>query len=120
MHKATNPHYLRELLGDFEMPARLLLDSTVSISALLDREGVLHHVSPAFATLLGHAQVALIGRNLRTLLPPGDVGWVEHKFTEAVHTGTAVPLELRLRGVGAWRYLQGEIRAMNGYGFQGF
>ena len=120
MHEATNPHYLRELLGDFETPARLLLDSTISISALLDREGVLHHVSPAFATPLGHAPAALVGRNLRALLPPGDTGRVERKFTEAVHTGTAVPLELRLRGAGAWRHLQGEVRAVNGRGFQGF
>lgn len=100
---------------------RALIENSLDLIALTDKEGVIRYISPSARQIFGFADIDLIGENGLKLIMPGDSTVLDQSFyANAVafygalleQPGQVVMTELRTQDrKGVWRWL--EVRGRN-------
>ena len=87
---------------------RALIDSALDIIAVLGPDGTIRYASPSVTPVLGHLPEALVGRNVTSLVHPGDLETTRAALAlAAAGPGDAPTAELRIRHKdGGWRILE--------------
>ncbi len=87
---------------------RILIQKSLDIVSVIDRDGVIRFVNPAVQRVLGFSPDDLTGNSLFDLLHPGDVGRVKTglaRIADGLESGR--PAEFRVRHKdGSWRTLE--------------
>lgn len=92
---------------------QVLSANSTDIVAQVDPQGVIVWISPSVSTVLGWETGLLVGKNLATLIPQGDLA----EFADALATvrsgGEVTPRTIRFRSTsGAYRYMSVAARPL--------
>jgi diguanylate cyclase (GGDEF)-like protein/PAS domain S-box-containing protein len=95
-------------LHESEQRFRSLVQNATDMVTIVEADGVLRYGSPAVERLLGYRPQHITGRNLLSLVHPGDHPAVTCAFARArERRGIHPPLELRLQHAdGSWRVFE--------------
>ncbi|MBI5284173.1 MAG: EAL domain-containing protein [Chloroflexi bacterium] len=95
-------------LHESEQRFRSLVQNATDMVTIVEADGVLRYGSPAVERLLGYRPEDITGKNLLSLVHPGDHPEAMRAFARArEHRGIHPPLELRLQHAdGSWRFFE--------------
>lgn len=95
-----------------EQPFRAITDTALAPLALLDTDGLITYVNPAFVHALGYWPYDLVGRPLTSLTHPDDADAVDALVRRVCRQpGADAKVEFRIRHQnGAWRTLEMVLR----------
>lgn len=91
-----------------ERQFRTLIENSLDIVTILNRDGTIRYESPAVERILGYSPAELVGESAFTLIHPDDVVKVLKVFKEGMQTDDYIGrLEFRFRHKnGSWRVLE--------------
>jgi PAS domain S-box-containing protein len=104
----TERKQAEEALQHSERYFRSLIEHSLDIITIVDREGIIRYESPSVARVLDYQPAELVGRDAFELVHPDDVERVRQTFAEGASTpGTVASIRFRFRAKdGTWRHLE--------------
>ncbi|MFI5399246.1 MAG: ATP-binding protein [Candidatus Binatia bacterium] len=105
----TARKHVEEAVQRGEQRFRTLIEKSLDLVAILDRDGTYRYLNPAHEALYGFRPDELVGTKAFDLLHPDDAQKLIPVLAEAILTGTkAATVEYRLRHQdGSWRAFEG-------------
>jgi PAS domain S-box-containing protein len=93
-------------LRDSEELYRLITENTRDLITLLDQEGCCVYASPSCSSILGYAQIELIGAAITDIVHPDDQAAVAEQMQRLAHSGAAQAAFRARHASGAWRWIE--------------
>jgi PAS domain S-box-containing protein len=93
-------------LRDSEELYRLITENTRDLIALLDQEGCCVYASPSCTSILGYAQIELIGTAFTDIVHPDDQVAVADQMRQLAHSGAAQAAFRARHASDAWRWIE--------------
>ena len=104
----TNRRRAESALRESEKRFRSLIQNSLDIIIILDRNGFMTHETPSLENILGYQPGYLIGKSPFELIHPADLGRVTNDLNEVyLKSNPGIPTEFRCRKVDdTWVYLE--------------
>lgn len=90
-------HNMAAALSDAKQKEKSLVEHSLDIICSLDRTGRFTVANPACQQILGYSEDELLGMNLKNLLHPEDVGYLEKSLSAAISGNIDSKLETRIK-----------------------
>ena len=83
----TDQQQLRRQLSDETRRSRTILDHAIDGTIIIDEHGIIQHINPAAQRIFGYEAAAVLGHNVKLLMPQTDQGHHDDYIRRYLDTG---------------------------------